>query len=84
VVNVSWAIEELRLTAETIRERGDKQQPVDVWLDGVADTIAARLAAVPICLGFEGGCDGDLEGEPHIEACPCYVRASSSRPHTED
>jgi hypothetical protein len=28
----------------------------------------------PSCLGYEGGCDGDLIGEQHEPKCPCYVK----------
>jgi hypothetical protein len=26
----------------------------------------------PKCLGYTGGCDGDLEGQPHEPECPCF------------
>jgi hypothetical protein len=42
-VDLSWVIEELRLTAAAIRERGDKGRPADVWLDEMAITVEARM-----------------------------------------
>lgn len=28
--------------------------------------------AIPQCVGYEGGCDGDLAGDSHEPTCPCY------------
>jgi hypothetical protein len=29
-------------------------------------------ATLPKCLGYEGGCDGDLEGQAHEPKCPMF------------
>jgi len=34
-----------------------------------------------LCLGYEGGCDGDLEAEPHEEHCPARAKDMELNPH---
>ena len=34
-----------------------------------------------LCVGYSGGCDGDLEGTAHEATCPAYTRDRELRPH---
>jgi hypothetical protein len=34
-----------------------------------------------LCVGYLGGCDGDLESMPHIKECPSYTRDIELNPH---
>lgn len=34
-----------------------------------------------LCLGFDGGCDGDLTATPHEENCPAYAKDKELNPH---
>ena len=36
----------------------------------MAKTFESWKASLPKCIGFEGGCDGDLVGEGHEDNCP--------------
>jgi len=48
------------------------------------DILAARYAFHEnqrLCIGFNGGCDGDLEGTEHDENCPARSKDLELRPH---
>ena len=48
------------------------------------DELLSRYAFVEnqhLCVGYNGKCDGDLEGEPHEEGCPARKRDMVLRPH---
>lgn len=34
-----------------------------------------------LCIGFNGGCDGDLEGIAHNSNCPSYAVDKKNRPY---
>ncbi len=34
-----------------------------------------------LCVGYNGGCDGDLEGTAHEPTCPAFARDRELRPH---
>ena len=34
-----------------------------------------------LCLGYSGGCDGNLEGLPHERKCPARIQDLVLRPH---
>lgn len=42
-IDLSWVLEELRLTAQAIREQGTKGRGPEVWLEEVATVIEARM-----------------------------------------
>jgi hypothetical protein len=62
-----------------------EEQKAGLWHQ--VKRLTARYA-IPentlLCVGFDGGCDGDLEGSPHELFCPARAEDIKLRPHLYD
>lgn len=66
----------------------------DLWIGAFWDSSKRRLYILPLpcigiclqfyrpqCIGYYGGCDGDLCATPHEENCPMYAEDKKARPY---